>query len=201
MKAPTMLEQRLSEMADRLENQILDNRFIQFAGECLDRIYKENMLYSLRARLRRVGSSQSGNIYPNSISTKNGPVFFVQGAIANKEVPQKQFDKAIYAIKTYNELLKSKGIRFIFLPIPNKENIYYEILQTEKPVFLERLIPALRDLGIGTVDTQRAFEDAFKKGVALYQVDDTHWSAQGVRVAADLLEQTIKKDVWHLHHK
>ncbi len=200
-KARTILEKQLVEREARFGNQIFDNRFIQFVRKCLDRIYKENMLYSLRASLRRIGSSQSQDINPYSVFIKDDVVFFHQGASANKEVPREQFDKAVYTIKTYNELLKSKDIRFIFLPIPEKENIYHEYLRTEKPVFLEQLIPTLRNLGIETVDTQKAFDDAFRKGAVLYQRDDSHWSAQGVKLAADLIEQTLKKDKRTLHPK
>ncbi len=200
-KTPTILERQLSELGGNMESQILDNRFIQFVGKSIDRMYKENMLYSLRARLRRIVSSQSYNINYQSISTKDGFVFFIQGSKANKDVSKDEFDRAVYVIKTYNEFLKGKGIRFIFLPIPNKENIYYKYLQTEKPIFLKQLISTLRNLGIETIDTQKAFDDAFQKGPALYQRDDTHWSAQGVKIAADLIEQTLKKDEWKEHHK
>ena len=201
-KASTQLEKQLFEIEDRFENLIFDNRFAQFFGECLDRIYKENMLYSLRARLRRIGSSYSRAMYPpNSIATKDGIVLFAEGARANREVSKGHLDRAISIIKSYNELLKTKGIRFIFLPIPNKENIYYKYLQTEKPIFLEQLIPTLRKLGIETIDTQKAFDEAFERGVSLYQRDDSHWSAQGVKLTADLIEQTLKKDGWEAHRK
>src|SRR5208337_1276775 len=54
-KTPTALERQLSEIGDRLENWICDNRFIQVAKVYLDRIGKENMLFYLRASLRRPG--------------------------------------------------------------------------------------------------------------------------------------------------
>ena len=96
-------------------------------------------------------------------------------------------------IKAYDELLRSKGIRFIFLPIPEKENIYHEALQTKRPVFLEQLISALKNLGIETVDTQSAFEDAFQKGALLYHTNDTHWNRNAVEIAADLIQDMIGK--------
>jgi hypothetical protein len=120
-------------------------------------------------------------------------VFFLQGASANQDVPKDQFDKAVEVIKTYDEFLRSKGIRFIFLPIPEKENIYYEALQTQRPVFLEQLISTLRNLGIETVDTQTAFDDAFRKGVLLYHTNDTHWNENAVKITADLIKDLIEK--------
>ena len=37
--------------------------------------------------------------------------------------------------------LEEKGIRFIFLPVPNKETIHFEYLKTNKPDFLRTLGP------------------------------------------------------------
>jgi len=192
-KIATKLRTQIREIGYRLRNQISGNRFIQCVGVTLDRIYKANMLEYLRATLRRVGSSHSQAIYPNRFPSKHGPVFFFQGADANKDVSKDQFDKAVEVIKTYDELLRNKGIRFIFLPIPEKENIYYETLQTKRPVFLEQLISTLKNLGIETVDTQAAFEDAFRKGVLLYHTNDTHWNENAVKITADLIKELIER--------
>jgi len=192
-KIQTKLKTKIREIGYRLRNQISVSRLIQFAGVYFDRIYKANMLQNLRASLRRIGSSHSQTTSSKSFSSKYGPVFFLQGADANKDVPKDQFDKAVEVIKTYDEFLRSKNIHFIFLPIPEKENIYYETLHTQRPVFLEQLISALKNLGIETVDTQTAFEDAFQKGVLLYHTNDTHWNENAVKITADLIKELIEK--------
>jgi hypothetical protein len=192
-KISSRLRTQIREIGYRLRNQISESRFIQCLGVYLDRIYKANMLQYLRASLRRIGSSHSEAIASNSVSSKYGPVFFLQGADANKDVPQDKFDKTVQVIKGYDELLKSKGIRFIFLPIPEKENIYHESLHTERPVFLEQLISTLKNLGIETVDTQKPFEDAFRKGVLLYHTNDTHWNENAVKITADLVKDLIER--------
>jgi hypothetical protein len=190
-KISTKLKTRIREIRYRLRNWISGNRVIQCVGVYLDRIYKANMLQYLRASLRRIGSSYSEANPSNAVFSKHGAVFFLLGADANKDVPKDRFDKAVEVIKTYDELLRSKGIRFIFLPIPEKENIYYEYLHTKRPVFLEQLISTLKNLGIETVDTQKPFEDAFRKGLLLYHTNDTHWNENAVRITADLLQDLI----------
>jgi hypothetical protein len=56
------------------------------------------------------------------------------------------------------------------------------------------LVARLKELGVETVDTQEAFEKAFQKdSVLLYQPDDSHWNANGVRIAANLLRHLIEK--------
>ena len=187
------LRSQIREIGYRLRNQISGNRFIQCLGVYLDRIYKANMLEYMRANLRRIGSPHFEAIPSNSVSSKYGPVLFFQGADLNKDVPKDQFDRVVQIIKAYDELLRSKGIRFIFLPIPEKENIYHESLHTKRPVFLEQLISTLRNLGIETVDTQTAFEDAFRKGVLLYHTNDTHWNENAVKITADLIKDLIEK--------
>lgn len=98
-------------------------------------------------------------------------------------------------IEGYDHLCKQRGIRFIFLPIPNKENIYYEQYAVKgKPVFLKNLITELRKKGIESVDTQTAFEDAHQKDSAsLFHADDSHWNPKGVQLIADLTIRLIDK--------
>ncbi|MDP2967779.1 MAG: hypothetical protein Q8P64_01020 [Deltaproteobacteria bacterium] len=49
-------------------------------------------------------------------------------------------------------------------------------------------------MGIETVDTQRVFEEAYQENqILLYHTDDTHWNANGVRVAAELVKNWIEK--------
>ena len=118
-------------------------------------------------------------------------MFFVQGEAANKEVPNEHFHKTIKTIEAYDQVLKEKGIRFIFLPIPNKENIYHDFLPNpRRPVFLEQLIQELKKREVETVDTQKAFEDEYqKKSALLFFLDDSHWNPRGVRLTAD---RTVK---------
>ncbi len=192
-KIPTKLRIQIREIGYKLRNQISGSRFIQFVGVYFDRIYKANMLHYLRASLRRIGSSHSETIPSNAVSSKYGPVLFFLGVDANKDVPKDRFDQAVEVIKTYHEFLRSEGIRFIFLPIPEKENIFHEYLHTKRPVFLEQLISALRNLGIETVDTQKPFEEAFRRGVLLYHTNDTHWNENAVRITADLIKDLIER--------
>jgi alginate O-acetyltransferase complex protein AlgJ len=170
------------------------NRWVREAGVILDRFQKQNMLQFYRASLRRIGQPESERVPSNSVSSKDGRVFFLLGPKANDDVLQEKFDEAVRTIKGYDDFFKSKGIRFIFLPIPEKENLYHESLHTKRPVFVEHLISTLRKMGIGTVDTQKTFEEAFQKGVLLYHTNDTHWNENGVKIAADLIQKEIEEE-------
>jgi len=130
----------------------------------------------------------------NLADTKFGPILFLQGAKANKDVPKEKLDQVVQTIKSYDDLFKSRGIRFIFLPIPEKENIFYESLGTQRPVFWEQLVARLKELGIETVDVPRAFEEEYRKNsTLLYLPDDTHWNPRAVQLAADLTARVIER--------
>lgn len=178
-------------VSSKLKRQIQQNRIVQSFGIQLDRLSKMNMLHYYRASLRRC---ISGYLDREPISSPYGPIFFLQGRGANENVSKEKLDKTIQIIKTYNDAVKSRGMRFIFLPIPNKENIFYEYLQTKRPVFLEQLISELKGHCIETIDTQKAFEEAFQKNqLLLYHTDDAHWNRNAVRIAADLLTKLIQE--------
>jgi len=177
----------------RLKRQIQENRMIQSLGIHLDRVSKMIMLHYFRASIRRRISTPE-HLGPEPFSSHYGPMFFILGRRANEDVSQEKLDKAIEVIRSYNDAVESRGIRFIFLPIPNKENIYYEYLETTRPAFLEQLISELKSHGVETIDTQRAFEGVFEKNkVLLYHTDDTHWNENAVKITAGLIKELIER--------
>jgi lysophospholipase L1-like esterase len=171
-------------------NEIRRLRWVQSVGIFLDRLSKMSMLHHVRAR---VGNRVIREVY--HVPSKFGLMLFLQGEAANREVPEGHLQKAIKTIEAYDRVLKTKGIRFIFLPIPNKENIYHEYLSNpQKPVFLETLIRELKNRKIETVDTQKAFEEEHQKNSGLlYFLDDTHWNGKGVRLAAERTNEVIHR--------
>ena len=189
-----------SKKEDRKENRMIQSlktvrEFppLQFLLIFFDRLNKANMLHYFRASLRRaISSVKEGG--PQYVIPKYGAIYFLQGESANKDVSEETLDKTVQIIKIYSDAVKSRGIRFIFLPIPEKENIFCELLRTRKPTFLERLISELRREGVETIDTQKAFEQAFhKNGVLLYHTDDTHWNANAVKITAELIAKILQE--------
>jgi alginate O-acetyltransferase complex protein AlgJ len=162
---------------------------IQFLAITLDRALKANMLHYLKARLNSKPVPPTGQAAGNPC-----PILFLQGAKANQDIPDDSRRQAVLNIKRLSDFFTDRDIRFIFLPIPNKENIYYQSLGTARPVFLEKLIGELRTLGVEVIDTQQAFEEVTRQTSAhLYHRDDTHWNREGVNVAAGLIEEALQK--------
>lgn len=177
-----------SSRIDKAGEAMRTNPILQNIAIVLDRIFKGNMLSYLRARingtgpsLRRVGSSTEC------------PVLFLQGVAANRPSSDERVEKTAGRLKEYKDLLDKQNIRFIFLPIPNKETILYRYLHTDEPDFLQRLTKRLGELKIEVVDTQKAFNDFYEKtGTFPYHTDDTHWNGLGVSITAELLAQQIR---------
>ena len=164
------------------------NDFIQSVAINIDRIFKSNMLNYLRTRINKAGFMDI-----KSAETTQCPILFLQGTAANKEIPAEKIHAVAQSIKKCSDFFTGRGIRFIFLPLPNKENIYYQQLETPKPLFLEHLIRKLKEMNVEVVDTQKAFDNASKNpSTSLYHRDDTHWNAKGVKLAAELLEELIR---------
>jgi alginate O-acetyltransferase complex protein AlgJ len=193
----------------RLDFTMKSNGIVQAVAVPFDRMLRWNLLHYTRASLRRgvfsLFSLPPGPSDPSmSLAKGTGPVrtmLFLQGDKANEDVPEETFRKTIETIRSYKDLLKAKGIRFIFLPIPNKENIYSDLLPvTRKPQFLSRLISALRASGVETIDTQTAFDETRRSdggrksgGALLFHLDDSHWNGGGVMITADLLAKAIRQ--------
>ncbi len=178
----------------RLKGQIVRTPWVQKIGVLLDRVYKGAMLHALRADLRRVFSSSAGSSL-KSAATPDGLIFFLHGRQSEQDISPALFEQCLRTLKSYHDLLQDRGIRFIFLPVPEKETCFHELLGLKEPQFLHRLNSRLRDMGIETVDLQTAFEEALQRdSMSPYQADDTHWNAEGVRIAARLIEALLRGD-------
>jgi alginate O-acetyltransferase complex protein AlgJ len=171
-----------------LKFQLQKKGWVQAVGVFLDRLFKMNMMNYFRAR---IGNGKHREFCRSS--TPFGTMDFLQGGAANESVSTDRIEGAVRTIEAYDRVLKEKGIHFIFLPIPNKENIYYQYLpDSKRPTFLETLIAELKRKKIETVDTQKAFEEKYRKDLALlYRLDDTHWNPAAVRITADLIQESI----------
>lgn len=96
--------------------------------------------------------------------------------------------------RTLNQELRQRNFRLIVILVPSKYTVYQPLIKdarkTNKSEALADLKNALQ--GVPVVNTTPALQqvaaDEFKRGTLLYWSDDTHWNADGVRVAADQLQ-------------
>lgn len=94
----------------------------------------------------------------------------------------------------YQAALKTFGARFIVLPIPDKETVYPEMLGLPAaPPELSQVYRRLKKVGVPFVDLYHPYREAYRRGEIVYQLDDTHWNARGVAIAADILLRNLSE--------
>ena len=151
-----------------------------------DRISKLGLYRKTLANMERAFGKKEYISYNNE--------FFIEGEFANRSFSDEDVQYLADVLEGYKMALEERGIKFLFMPIPNKENIYYQLLPSKKkPDFLPRLTAELRKRQVDVVDLQSNFEELYQqKQVALYPADDAHWNHVAVEVAADLVTARLQ---------
>lgn len=133
--------------------------------------------------------------------TRRPPVVDLETGMLFRSNPRPNalvFDEAAEAaarvLAEYNRAVKDSGSTLVVIPVPEKESVYHDWVperyspDPEPMRFLETLVPTLREAGILTVDLARVYRDRRRSDDRLlYQLDDTHWTGHGVKVAVDAL--------------
>ena len=107
------------------------------------------------------------------------------------------------AIVDFRDQLARRGIKLLVVPAPNKASIYPEMLcaragSAGRPVnpATRRILSELARAGVEVVDLFEVFARAKAEGASarsspLYLAQDTHWSPDGVRLAAQAVAQRL----------
>lgn len=106
-----------------------------------------------------------------------------------------QINTIVDMISQYKAYCDSLGIGFIFLPMPNKETVYYRNVPFEhQPAFLYKLYDNLRNKNIKFINILDRFNEitTLEPEKQLYHLDDTHWNGNGVEVTAEEIMRFIK---------
>jgi len=153
----------------------------------LDKIVKQFSLNWLRARLN--GSKGKG------IKSKRKNLYFLNGC--NQIYTKSYVSDMKNKIVTYKNYCDSLGIRFVFIPMPNKETVYYDFIGLNKqPKMLLELDSILNFEHIETINTLKIYNN-FRKNSndkqLLYQLDDTHWNSKGIDLISKEIILKLKK--------
>jgi alginate O-acetyltransferase complex protein AlgJ len=119
-------------------------------------------------------------------------ILFSQGDVVNTELDSSKIDTTVETIVDYKNYFSKRGITFIYLPIPRRETVFYDLLPFKhEPKFLSQLIKRLEDQGVTVIDLLNPYMELKREGMFPYHLDDTHWNSIGVNVAATLLVNSI----------
>ena len=152
----------------------------------IDKAFKQFSVKWLRARINK----ESGIGVP---AIGNSKMVFLNGISQRQNESELNLTKN--SIISYKKYCDSLGIKFVFLPMPNKETVYYEIVPFEKqPNYLFELDSLLQNANVTTINTLKIYNNYRKNNTKLlYHLDDTHWNPN----ATELISKEIIK-TYHL---
>ncbi|MFA6307959.1 MAG: hypothetical protein WCS88_04305 [Patescibacteria group bacterium] len=169
------------------ENNIIKNIIIK-----LDKLLKFRMINYINSAFQRTVNKFFNEETIPEIGFVNNDVLFLKLKYDYYRKLDSDVAKATNIIKKYNDYFTSHEIEFIFLPIPNKRDIYHDLIpQEKKSNFVPLLIDSLSSEGIKVIDIYTSFEEAYQNDENLYHIDDTHWNKQGVYKAAKATAEII----------
>lgn len=123
-------------------------------------------------------------------------VFFLQGQPGVVNVPEEKIVQLASTLASYQARLEGYGMKFLFLPVPNKESYYYDNWAASPPNLLPELTKHLKSRKVANIDVLTKFLE-YKRGGqrgSPYHSDDTHWNALGQKIASEAVREWLIAD-------
>jgi len=176
------VERFMGMITDTLEDLKFNNSYILNQKyprlyTTIDRFRKFTSMQWFNARFK----NRKGIGFPSKVNPK---MLFFEGthSIDNDSI---LYHESIKSITLCNEKCKKWGVKFIYIPMPNKETVYWDLVPYSKqPNLLFLVASALNKLGIENINPLPVYNREKKKGRWLYNLDDTHWASPAVNVLA-----------------
>lgn len=138
--------------------------------------------------------SRANNLKGTGIpSPIDSSMFFFKGS--NHKHNENDLSTTVANIKTYKTYCDSLDINFIFIPMPDKESVYFELVPFEnQPNYLFQLDSLLRLEGISTINTLQIYNDYRKTNKhLLYHLDDTHWNSNATELISNEIVKLVNR--------
>jgi hypothetical protein len=113
----------------------------------------------------------------------------------------------VLVIRDFARQLQKRDIRLLVVIVPGKASIYPERLspwaEPERPVYANttRFKEELIGAGVEVLDLHALFLNGRKqadlRGQPLYMATDTHWTGQGILLAAGHIAERVKAEPWY----
>lgn len=159
-----------------------------------NRTYKINQKYPQLLtsvdRLRKFASMQwfnarfknrTGIGFPSAVNPK---MLFLEG-IHSIDNDSGLYHESIKSNTMFYYKCKSWGVKYLYIPMPNKETVYWDLVPYSKqPNLLYLVASALNKLGIDNINPIPIYNKAKGTGQWLYNLDDTHWASPAVQILA-----------------
>lgn len=142
---------------------------------------------------------------------EHGFLFFkksLEYASAGDFEKQRRGKNPLPVIVEFKKALEARGVDFLFVPVPTKEELFPDELDPSLKPFVGKVIQpysrkfalSLAAAGVETVDLLTPFlaaRAAGDKPEPLYQKQDTHWTHRGLALAAQILSTRVRRYPWY----
>ncbi|HET9934362.1 MAG TPA: hypothetical protein VFQ35_26850 [Polyangiaceae bacterium] len=154
-------------------------------------------LRSLRGQVKALEGNDGFLFFKNSLAYATAPDL----------EKQKKGKNPLPVIVEFQKTLAAHGVDFLFVPVPTKVEIYPDRLDAQLSPFAGRVVNpqgrkfllALANAGVEVVDLLPAFLAARRErpNELIFQRQDTHWNDAGLRLAANVISERLKKYPWY----
>jgi hypothetical protein len=152
------------------------------------------------ARIKTFAGSDGFLFYRNSLE-------FVVGGDLEQQPTGKN---PLPIIVAWKQQLEKLGVDFLFVPVPAKLEIFPDAFDPPFPELrgaivnpsVRKFVASLAEQGVEVFDLHAPFlaartDPSDASGEPLYQRQDTHWTARGLELAAQLLAARVKQYPWY----
>jgi len=160
----------------------------------LDRFWKREPLRCLQSRI-----DSAFGVLAMPVIVGDDNMLFLKESLTGEFLDNDIIQKNAETIAAISTSLKSLGIDFVFVPLPDKESIYRELLsrniqgELKNQDFFIKLKRELDQRGVKSVDLHSRFRADALAGKRLYFSDDKHWNTAGIEIASDLIVSEIAR--------
>ncbi|TBX68367.1 hypothetical protein EZL74_08635 [Flavobacterium silvisoli] len=150
----------------------------------LDKAFKQYSIKWLQSRINHVKGQ--------GIPAADGSNMFFLNGIKDGHRPGDLMQEADVLL-SYKKYCEQRGIRFMFLPMPNKETVYFEKVPfVKQPEYLLTLDSVLKARNVAALNTIQLYNEYRQtQSRYLYHLDDTHWNSNATGLVAKVLHRYI----------
>lgn len=187
LKKPKLIIFSMGEKDMTGQNYLINKKTLYKNRKVSIWINKATRLYSVNYVMSRILDKKVNGVQ----SEINEKMYFLNGK--NQDNYLDKINTVINDIDTYKSFCDSLEISFLFLPLPNKESVYYnEVPLSEQPAFLFELDKELKKRNIPAINSLNVFNLYRQENDSLvYHLDDTHWNPNGVNIIAEEIVKEI----------
>lgn len=188
---PMKYYRKPSGLKSAIKAKIKDNLLFSYLSIFLDKSLRHYSKNWVRARL----SNQKGD---GIAGIKGSNMFFFNEENYRHDVNMVQdfttdLKRTTDNVVSYKEYCDSLGIEFIFIPMPNKETVYFEFVPYKvQPGYILKLDSMLQVESVKTINPLKLYNDYRKSNdELLYHLDDTHWNSNAIRIVSEEIAKMI----------